>query len=270
MLRQTLDAFARSSPRFRRLMMRTWYESLVKLDREKDITFMNYGYSDLAANGDTLPLNENEQLNRYSIQLYHHVAAAIDLRDKDVVEIGSGRGGGAAYVSSNLKPKAMLGIDISRNAVDFCNNYYSNGNLSFSHGDAEKIPLADAAVDAVINLESSHCYGSMMQFLSEVRRILRPGGYFLFSDHRDRDLTQALREQLKEAGLEVERETDITTNVVRALDLDNDRKQQMIRRKCPKMLRKEAEEFAALKGTRTFESFKSGESRYLSFVLRKN
>ena len=270
MLRQTLDAFARSSPRFRRLMMRTWYESLVKLDRDKDITFMNYGYSDLEANGDAPSLNESEQLNRYSIQLYHHVAAAVDLRDKDVVEIGSGRGGGAAYISSNLKPKTMLGIDISRNAVDFCNNYYSNGDLSFSHGDAEKIPLADATVDAVVNLESSHCYGSMMQFLSEVRRILRPGGYFLFSDHRDQHRTQALREQLKDAGLEVERETDITTNVVRALELDNDRKQQMIKRKCPKMLRKEAGEFAALKGTRTFASFKSGESRYLSFVLRKN
>ena len=47
MLRQSLDAVARISPRFRRRMMRTWYEFLVVLDRNKDITFMNYGYCGL-------------------------------------------------------------------------------------------------------------------------------------------------------------------------------------------------------------------------------
>jgi len=269
MLRQSLDALARISPRFRRLMMRTWYESLVVLDRDKDITFMNYGYEGLGPAENQLALNDAEQTNRYSIQLYQHVAGAVDLRDKDVAEIGSGRGGGAAYISRNLKPRSMVGIDISRKAVEFCNRHYSNGNLSFSHGDAENVPLADKAVDAVINLESSHCYGSMSQFLSEVRRVLRPGGFFLFSDHRDRNQTAVLHAQLRDARLQLVTETDITDNVVRALELDNDRKQQLIKRKCPKVLRREAGEFAALKGTRTFAAFKSGYSRYLSFVLQK-
>ena len=270
MLRQSLDALARISPRFRRLMMRTWYESLVVLDRDKDITFMNYGYEGLGPAENQLALNDAEQTNRYSIQLYQHLAGAVDLRNKDVAEIGSGRGGGAAYSSRTLKPRSMVGIDISRKAIEFCRNYYSNANLSFAHGDAENIPLADHAVDAVINLESSHCYGSMTRFLSEVRRVLRPGGYFLFSDHRDHDRTAVLRGQLNEAGLKLMAETDITQNVVRALELDNDRKQQLIKRTCPKMLHREAGEFAALKGTRTFEAFKTGYSRYLSFVLQKS
>jgi len=270
MLRQSLDAVARISPRFRRRMMRTWYEFLVVLDRNKDITFMNYGYCGLGTAENQLALNAAEQSNRYSIQLYQHLAGAVDLRNKDVAEIGSGRGGGAAYISRTLKPRSMVGIDISRKAIEFCRNYYSNGNLSFVHGDAENIPLADHAVDAVINLESSHCYGSMTRFLSEVRRVLRPGGYFLFSDHRDHDRTAVLRRQLNEAGLKLMAETDITQNVVRALELDNDRKQQLIKRTCPKVLHREAGEFAALKGTRTFEAFKTGYSRYLSFVLQKS
>ena len=268
-VRRTFDAVARLSPKFRRLMMRTWYEALVLLDRDKDITFMNYGYSSLSPAENELTLSDAEQTNRYSIQLYHHLAGAIDLRGKDVAEIGSGRGGGAAYVSLNLKPRSMVGIDISKKAVEFCNSYYSTGGLSFSHGDAENIPLGDGAVDAIINLESSHCYGSMSRFLSEVRRVLRPGGYFLFSDHRDHDKTNVLREQLDEAGLRLVTETDITENVVRALELDNDRKKQLISRKVPKVLRRETEEFAALKGTRTYQAFKTGYSRYLSFVLQK-
>jgi len=77
-----------------------------------------------------------------------------------------------------------------------------------------------------------------------------------------------LRRQLEEANLEIISESDITANVVRALELDNDRKQELIRRACPRFLRKEAGEFAALVGTRAYESFRSGASGYFSFVMR--
>jgi ubiquinone/menaquinone biosynthesis C-methylase UbiE len=269
MLRRTFDVAARASPKFRRLMMKSWYETLVVLDRERDITFMNYGYSDLNGSGD-LPLRDNEQENRYSIQLYHHVAAAVDLKGKDVVEVGSGRGGGAAYIARYLGPRSMKGIDFSKKAIAFCRKYYSVDGLSFLQGDAEKLPLADNGVDVIINLESSHCYGSMTRFLSEVYRVLRPDGHFLFSDHRDHDKINLLHEQLKDSGLRLVKETDITQNVVKALDLDNDRKQRMIAQKCPRVLRREAEEFAAMKGTRAYETFRSGYSRYFSFVLHKS
>ena len=269
MLRQTFDVVARVSPQFRRLMMKSWYETLVVLDRQRDITFMNYGYSCLNGAGD-LPLRDNEQENRYCIQLYHHVAAAIDLKGKDVVEVGSGRGGGASYIARYLGPRSMRGIDFSKKAIEFCRKYYSVDGLSFLQGDAENLPLADRSVDVIINLESSHCYGSMTRFLSEVYRVLRPDGYFLFSDHRDQDKLSLLREQLKDSGLRLVKETDITLNVVKALDLDNDRKQRMIAQKCPRVLRREAEEFAAMKGTRAYRTFKSGYSRYLSFVLQKS
>lgn len=270
MLRRTFDAAARVSPKFRRLMMKSWYETLVVLDRERDITFMNYGYAGLDSAPSEIPLNDGEQANRYCIQLYHHVAAAIDLSGKDVVEVGSGRGGGASYIARYLRPRSMKGIDFSKKAIEFCRKYYAVDGLSFALGDAENLPLADNSVDVIINLESSHCYGSMTKFLSEVYRVLRPDGYFLFSDHRDHDKVSLLHEQLKDSGLSLVKETDITKNVVAALDLDNDRKQEMIARKCPRVLRREAEEFAAMKGTRAYEAFRSEYSRYLSFVLHKS
>ena len=201
MLRQTLDAVARVSPPFRRLMMRSWYETLVVLDRDRDITYMNYGYAGLGPGADEIALNDAEQANRYSIQLYHHLTGAIDLKGKDVVEVGSGRGGGASYVSRYLQPRSMVGIDFSKKAIAFCRKYYSVDGLSFSQGNAENLPLADETVDVVINLESSHCYGSMTRFLSEVYRVLRRGGHFLFSDHRDHDKIDLLQKQLKDSGL---------------------------------------------------------------------
>ena len=270
MLRRTFDVAARVSPKFRRLMMKSWYETLVVLDRERDITFMNYGYSGLDSSPNEVSLNEGEQANRYCIQLYHHVAAAIDLSGKDVVEVGSGRGGGASYIARYLRPRSMTGIDFSKKAVGFCQQHYAVDGLSFLQGDAESLPLADHSVDVIINLESSHCYGSMTKFLSEVYRVLRLDGHFLFSDHRDHDKVSLLHEQLKDSGLGLVKETDITRNVVAALDLDNERKQKMIAHKCPRVLRREAQEFAAMKGTRAYKAFKSEYSRYLSFVLHKS
>jgi fatty-acid O-methyltransferase len=44
------------------------------------------------------------------------------------------------------------------------------------HGDAENLPFPQVSFDAVINVESAHCYGSIERFLAEVHRVLRPGG----------------------------------------------------------------------------------------------
>ena len=269
MLTELFNRAVRLSPRLGRAMIRSWYQMLVVLDREREISFMNYGYADLDPSAKELKLSDGESDNRFCIQLYQHVAGAVDLSGKDVVEVGSGRGGGPSYIARRLKPRSMLGIDLSDKAVDFCNQTYAVDGLSFRQGDAEHLPLPNASVDVVVNLESSHCYGSMEQFLSEVHRVLRPGGYFLFSDHRDADKIALLHEQLEKCGLREKKRTDITANVVRALELDDDRKQRLIEKKCPKVLRGRMAEFAAMKGTKTYETFKTGYSRYLSFVLQK-
>jgi len=269
MLTNIFNRAVHISPRLGRAMIRSWYQMLVVLDREREISFMNYGYADIDPSAKELKLTDTESENRFCIQLYHHVAGAVDLSGKDVVEVGSGRGGGASYIARHLRPSSMLGIDLSEKAVDFCNQTYAVDGLSFRQGDAENLPLPNTSVDVVVNLESSHCYGSMDRFLSEVYRVLRPGGYFLFSDHRDSDKIQLLHEQLEKCGFSQEKETDITSNVVRALELDDDRKQRLIEKKCPKVLRGRMAEFAAMKGTKTYEAFRTGYSRYLSFILQK-
>ena len=54
----------------------------------------------------------------------------------------------------------------------------------FEVGDSESIPFEDEKFDVVLNVESSHCYGDMDQFMSEVTRVLKPGGHFLWCDLR--------------------------------------------------------------------------------------
>ena len=81
------------SPLLRRLLWRWWYGRLASKHQSGDWTFMNYGFAPSA--GAPLPLEPVDEIDRYCIQLYHHVASAVDLAGREVLEVGSGRGGGA-------------------------------------------------------------------------------------------------------------------------------------------------------------------------------
>ena len=78
MLRRTFDAVARISPKFRRSITRIWYEMLVVLDRDTEIRYMNYGYSGLSPAANEITLNDLEQVDRYCIRLYQHIAGAVE------------------------------------------------------------------------------------------------------------------------------------------------------------------------------------------------
>ena len=120
--------------------------------------------------------------------------------------MGSGRGGGASYVSRYLKPRSVVGIDISKYAVRLCNSIHQYPNLSFCVGDSEKIPFESESFDVVLNVESSHCYGNIPLFLIEVKRVLKRGGFFLWADFRLTKEMPALFNCFLDSGLEKIRE----------------------------------------------------------------
>ena len=229
---------------------------------------MNYGYAPLEP-APALQLEIPDEPDRLCIQLYQHAVGAVVLREKDVLEVGSGRGGGASYVSRYLRPRSVMGLDFSQEAVDLCNRHRKAPGLSFICGDAQSMPFPDSSFDAVINIESSHCYPSMGRFLSEVHRVLRPGGSFLFADLRSRDGLDALHRQFDASRLNLEREDDITANVLMALRFDNDRKPQLIQDLIPWPFRRPFPAFAGIEGTTNYVGFENGRLRYVSAHLTK-
>jgi SAM-dependent methyltransferase len=146
-------------------------------------TYMNYGY--LPADGKLVTLDKDDNVSArvknsdiYSIQLYHAVVSVVECEGKNLLEVGSGRGGGASYVSRYLKPKDVTGVELSSQAVQLANRIHKGvPNLHFVQGDACNLKnLPDNSYDVVFNVESSHCYPDFKKFLSEVHRVLTPGG----------------------------------------------------------------------------------------------
>ncbi len=229
---------------------------------------MNYGYAD--SNAKPIPLKKSDELNRLLIQLYHHTASQHELDGLKILEVGCGRGGGASYIARYLKPASVAGMDLCPQAVSLCKELHSDiSNLTFQEGDAEAMPFEDESFDVVLNVESSHCYPHMDKFLTEVRRVLRPGGRFLFCDLRLGGTLPNLEKQLADSGLKITQQTDITPNIVEALDRINERKEKAIEQSVPWYVRSAFRDFAATKGTIAYEAFRTGSGSYLSCMMEK-
>ena len=256
------------SPRLKRLLWRRWYQYLAGYTLS-EWRFMNYGYASLDPGEEPVVLSPDDEPDRYAIHLYHRVARAVALAGREVLEVGCGRGGGSSFVKRYHHPGQMTGVDFSPKAVRFCQQNHCVAGLSFVHGDAEALPFGDESFDAVINVESSHCYGSMPAFLREVKRVLRPGGHFLFADLRAAEDRDRLHGLVAETGMAILEKEDVTPNVLEALRQDSGRKLDLIQRSVNKHLVGAFQEFAAIEGSGVFEGFRNGTSIYLRYALQK-
>lgn len=264
-----LGFLCRVSPNLRRRLSKLLYDILAARDDDADWAFMNYGFVDLDAHAARLQLAPSDEKDRCAVQLYHHVAESVDLRGRDVIEVGCGRGGGASYIARYLRPRSMVGVDFSREAIAHCRRHRIVAGLSFADGDAEALPFDDGQFDVVINIESSHCYGSMDRFLAEAYRVLRPDGVLLFADLRFNDGIVRLRDQLRSSRFQLLEQHTITRNVVRALEWDHERRLALIRQKVPPLFHGPILRFAGAKGTRTYEMLRDGQGEYLCCMLSK-
>ena len=252
--------------KFRDWLFRVWYWYVNKIDKNAEILFMNFGYTDTNT---AITLETHDECNRYSIQLYHYLASAIDLRNKDITEIGCGRGGGLEYITKCFSPASAKGIDLDKRAIAFCNRHYTLKGLSFLQGDAQKIPLGNNSVNVIINVESSHRYPDMVGFLREVYRILRPDGYFLFTDFRYDFEMPFLQKELHSCGLSLLKEEFITQQVVAALESDDGRRRKLVDKLTPRFLHKTALNFAGTIGSETYNRFVTRKYLYFNYILQK-
>lgn len=245
-----------------------WHKLLIRFDKDVTVNFMNYGYHSL--NGEKpLLLKQGDERNRYCIQLYDQIVKKTYIKNKDVLEVGSGRGGGASYISRYYLPKTYTGLDISGSIIEFCNRYYNIPGLSFVKGTAENQPFKSSSFDIVVNIESARCYSDLNAFFLEVHRVLRPDGYFLLADIIKKEEVEDMHIKLKEIGFDIIEINNITKNVINALDKDSSRREELIESKIPGFLKSSFTQFAATKGTDRYLSIENGKFEYWNYILKR-
>jgi len=255
-------------PWFKRLNAKVTYELLAKKIPADEWQFMNYGYVPNPKEP-TFDIHLDPAVQRYSLQMYHYLALKADIKNKDILEVGSGRGGGAKHVAATMEPASYLGMDLAQSAVDLANKIHHVPNLKFIQGSAESIPLKDNSIDVVLNVESCHAYGSVDNFLSEVKRVLKPGGFLLLVDFRSVENMDLLKKRLKSSGLIELEEENISKNVIQAMEAEDEAKWTRIKRLVPSKWQKLFAEFAGVVGSKLHTNLINGDRLYYRFKLQK-
>lgn len=268
MIKQLFQLIADGVPFLSKTLWKFWYDLAARIDGTSfALRFMNFGFAALEGNGHTMALDADDEKHRYCIQEYLSTLGGESIAGKDLLEVGCGRGGGAAVIMKYAHPRSVVAMDLSQQAIEMGRKHIRVPSLTFLEGSADRIPFADGTFDVLLNIESSHCYPSMSRFLSEVKRVLKPGGRFYYADFRKRSEYDAWKDQIARSGLRLVEEVDIRPNVLRALDLDSERKRNLIQRNIPKILHGAFEKFACVRDSENYRSLSEGRWIYARFIL---
>jgi SAM-dependent methyltransferase len=101
------------------------------------------------------------------------------IEGKTVLDLASGEGYGAALMAK--KAASVTGIDIDEESIKNAVSRYHLPNLDFIKGSTENIPLPDAAVNVVISFETLEHVNDQAKMMSEIKRVLKPGGLLIIS-----------------------------------------------------------------------------------------
>jgi SAM-dependent methyltransferase len=228
--------------------------------------FLNYGY---AANDSAefspicLP---RDLLNRTSVKLVLEMIGDCDLSARRVLDVGCGRGGTLAVVNQYFSTRSTTGIDLSPRAVAFCRKTHHFPNCHFEEGDAEHLPFSDAAFDIVLNLESSHSYLDIDAFYREVKRVLPPGGFFLYADVFGSERFDHHEEALSALDFGIEQRRDITVNALLSCRQTAQLRSQAF---TPQQLNPVLDDFLSTPGSSVFQEMESGRASYRILKLRR-
>lgn len=116
--------------------------------------------------------NTIEHLHRYAF-------ACKFIQDKIVLDMASGEGYGSNLMADYAAK--VIGADISNESIEHAKKKYQKPNLSFFCSSAIELPIASNSVDVVVSFETIEHLLEQDEMLTEIKRVLKLGGFFIIS-----------------------------------------------------------------------------------------
>ncbi|MGN7169707.1 rhamnan synthesis F family protein [Paenibacillus cellulositrophicus] len=119
------------------------------------------------------------QIEVEHMQRYQAVAKIVS--GKVVLDAACGEGYGSDLLARNAEE--VIGIDISKEAIEWASEHYKRKGLEFLQNDITTLPFPDNYFDVVVSFETIEHVDSRMQesFLFEIRRVLKDNGLLIIS-----------------------------------------------------------------------------------------
>ncbi|CAJ1932030.1 unnamed protein product [Sphenostylis stenocarpa] len=124
-----------------------------------------------------------DEVAMYKSQIFSNLKG----KGQRILEIGIGTGPNLSYYASGSDVE-VVGIDPNPKMEKYARSSASSAglppsNFEFIQAVGEAIPLSDASVDAVVGTLVLCSVKDVDMTLKEVRRVLRPGGLYVFVEH---------------------------------------------------------------------------------------
>ena len=180
-----------------------------------EFAFMNDGYVDLDQHGFPIEsidieLTEKFRTWRYQAQLYKKCldVALIDRSAEQgtLLDLSCGKGGGLAFFKDHYKFEKLIGVDLNPVHIEVCE--LNIKDVEFVAASATEIPLADESVDIITTVEATAYYKPFDKYLSEVYRVLAPGGLLVQAGPDGININQ-----YADQGFKLQTSKNITRNV---------------------------------------------------------
>jgi ubiquinone/menaquinone biosynthesis C-methylase UbiE len=133
------------------------------------------------------------RVEKWFINKPHHATQAINRAEKllhfvnvqekqNFLEVGCGNGAVSKYVAQKYRLN-VNGVDIDPEQIQFAQeNIDDIPNIHFLVTDATGLPFPDNNFDIVLSFGVTHHISNWLDALGEIRRVLRPKGYFIYFD----------------------------------------------------------------------------------------
>lgn len=111
---------------------------------------------------------------------FKNISQLIEPVKGEVLDVGSADGTFTEIITNQSKAKKVIGIDVLRGSVKYANKRFKkNKRMEFLVADAHQLPFKNNRFEAVFCLEALEHIFDPQKVLSEIRRVLKPGGYLV-------------------------------------------------------------------------------------------
>ena len=175
------------------------------LNKIKFYDFMNHGYDPVSN------LLDKDFIMKREASLYLKLLENIDTNNKNILDVGCGRGGGVALYKKYFNFKNVYGCDITDVNIDYAKSKHKD--INFKVANAENLTYDKNTFDIITNVESMSLYIDQSKFLKNVIKLLKSDGLFICTDCSYRTLETFYKNKHLFKSIEVK---DITDNVATA------------------------------------------------------